>query len=132
MKTETSRRSVPISHALHDALIFYSKEHGSSGFLLHKKTGEHYSLRMINDLMGRLKKVMGQIDPEYSVNFTAHALRHTYITRLFEAGCDVKEVQKLAGHKDITTTLGLYTHYDEAVRQSETFDKVREYLSAAL
>lgn len=131
MKTETSRRSVPISHALHNALIAYADEHGSSGFLLQKKTGEHYSLRMINTVMGRLSRVLEAIDPEYAANFTAHALRHTYITRLFEAGCDVKEVQKLAGHKDITTTLGLYTHYDEAVRQTETFDKVRGYLSAA-
>ena len=131
MKTETSRRSVPISHALHDTLILYAKEHGTTGFLLQKKTGEHYSLHMINSLMGRLSKTMSVIDPEYASHFTAHALRHTYITRLFEAGCDVKEVQKLAGHKDITTTLGLYTHYDEAVRQAETFDKVRGYLSAA-
>ena len=38
---------------------------------------------------------------------TAHILRHTYITRLFEAGLDVKEIQYLAGHSTMAVS---YTH----------------------
>ena len=41
---------------------------------------------------------------------TAHILRHTYITRLFESGLDIKEIQYLAGHSDIKMTLNVYSH----------------------
>lgn len=41
---------------------------------------------------------------------TPHLLRHTYITRLIEAGLDVKRVQYLAGHDDVRMTLNVYAH----------------------
>lgn len=37
-------------------------------------------------------------------------LRHTAITRLLDAGVDVKVVAELAGHSDIRTTLSIYRH----------------------
>ncbi|MCC9294388.1 site-specific integrase [Clostridium sp. WLY-B-L2] len=39
-----------------------------------------------------------------------HSLRHTYATRLFEAGVSLKTVQMLLGHADIQTTLNVYVH----------------------
>ena len=39
-----------------------------------------------------------------------HALRHTYATRLFEAGVPPKTVQALMGHYDISITMDIYTH----------------------
>lgn len=38
-----------------------------------------------------------------------HSLRHTYATHLFENDIQPKVVSDLLGHKDITTTLNLYT-----------------------
>ncbi|MBN1069408.1 site-specific integrase [Clostridium botulinum] len=38
-----------------------------------------------------------------------HSLRHTYATRLFENNVPPKVVSDLLGHKDIATTLNLYT-----------------------
>lgn len=38
-----------------------------------------------------------------------HSLRHTYATRLFENDVQPKVVSDLLGHKDITTTLNIYT-----------------------
>ena len=61
-------------------------------------------------------------------HITAHILRHTYITRLFEAGLDVKEVQYLAGHSTMDMTLKVYTHYDRRSRQAKTAEKVRDAL----
>ena len=61
---------------------------------------------------------------------TAHVLRHTYITRLFEAGLDIKEIQYLAGHSSVDMTLRVYTHYDRISRERETAEKVREALRA--
>ena len=53
-------------------------------------------------------------------HITAHILRHTYITRLFEAGLDVKEIQYLAGHSTMDMTLSVYTHYDRKNREQQT------------
>ena len=63
---------------------------------------------------------------------TAHILRHTYITRLFEAGLDVIEIQYLAGHSTMDMTLKVYTHYDRRSREAKTAEKVRDALQAVL
>ncbi len=42
--------------------------------------------------------------------FTAHYLRHTHATNLFDAGCNIMYVKEQLGHTDIKTTLGIYTH----------------------
>lgn len=39
-----------------------------------------------------------------------HSLRHTYATRLFEAGVPIKTVQSLLGHSKMETTMNIYTH----------------------
>ena len=41
---------------------------------------------------------------------TAHCLRHTYATILYEAGVDVLTAQHWLGHADSATTMGIYTH----------------------
>ena len=56
---------------------------------------------------------------------TAHVLRHTFATRCFEAGMDIKEVQYLMGHTDPALTLAIYTHYCEESRKEGTFEKAR-------
>ena len=61
-------------------------------------------------------------------HLTAHILRHTYITRLFEAGLDIKEIQYLAGHSTMDMTLKVYTHYDRKSRETKTAEKVRDAL----
>ena len=60
-----------------------------------------------------------------SIFNAAHILRHTYITRLFEAGRAVKEIQYLTGHSTMDMTLKVYTHYDRRSREAKTAEKVR-------
>ena len=42
-------------------------------------------------------------------NYHAHTYRHTFATMLFEQNVNPKVVQKLMGHRDIKTTLKIYT-----------------------
>lgn len=71
-----------------------------------------------------MKKICARSNLRY---LNTHGLRHTHCSLLFEAGATVKEVQVRLGHKDIKTTLNVYTHLSEKSK-IETIKKFEDFL----
>ena len=62
-------------------------------------------------------------------NITAHMLRHTYATILYDAGVDIKTAQRYLGHADVQTTLKIYTHLSET-KQAQSLDALHVHFDA--
>ena len=56
-----------------------------------------------------------------------HSLRHTFASRLFANGEDVKTVSELLGHSDITITYNTYIHLINQQKKTAIFNKKQEY-----
>ena len=54
---------------------------------------------------------------------TPHVLRHTFCTNMQQGGIDVKSLQYLMGHSNVSVTLDVYTHTNFQTVQ-EAFTKV--------
>jgi len=55
-------------------------------------------------------------------HITPHGLRHSFATRMFDRGYDVKEVQMQLGHKNMNTTMQYYIHYTQSKQKKNVDD----------
>ncbi|HSJ79145.1 MAG TPA: tyrosine recombinase [Erythrobacter sp.] len=81
----------------------------ASRFLFPSRGGAHLSrvrlFQLIKALAGRAGLDPARVSP--------HVLRHAFATHLLEGGADLRVLQTLLGHADISTTQ-IYTHVDAA------------------
>lgn len=122
LKTDAARRTVPLPPKALAALT-EARSKSTSLFILAGRDGQPLAPRALEYRLTKLNDIdLGD------VHVTPHILRHTYCTRLFDSGLDVKEAQRVMGHANPEVTLKVYTHYNEEDRFTATAQKIRAAL----
>lgn len=118
-KTKAGRRDVPIPKPL-ETYLKSIQQSTKSVYVFPNSKGQLYSPAAFSSLWKTLNDRAG-------FHTHPHQLRHTYATKLFECGLDIKDIQSVMGHADVGITLRTYTHYRAEVRA----EKAKQLVMAA-
>ena len=66
-----------------------------------------------------LEKVKKDSEIVLLPRFSCHTLRHTFTTRLCESGINIKVIQDVLGHADISTTMNIYADVTKDMKDRE-------------
>jgi integrase/recombinase XerD len=104
-------RIIPMGTAAVDALAAYLA-HGRRRFARagsgHSLFLNHHGRRLTRQGFWKIVKKYAQ-QARITKAITPHTLRHSFATHLLENGADLRSVQEMLGHADISTTQ-IYTH----------------------
>lgn len=103
-KKSKSRRHIPLNGDAIAALERLKEQADDSPYVFPTQTGARV-------VMGSLEKQYSNIAARCGIDGTSfHSLRHTFATRLFEKGAEVKKVSELLGHATVAVTYNTYIH----------------------
>ncbi len=105
-------RIVMLPEKLLKLLRIYFKEYVPTAYLFEGQNKLKYSASSIRKVFDKAKNSCN-----IRKKATVHTLRHSFATHLLESGTDIRMIQKLLGHKNITTTL-IYTHVSNSLIQN--------------
>lgn len=112
----SKERIVPIGRSALKYLSKYIKE--SRNFLGKRQTEDYIFLNARGVKLTRM--AVWNIVKKYCLlagikkEIHPHTLRHTFATHLLEGGADIRVIQEMLGHSDISTTQ-IYTHLDRSL-----------------
>ncbi|MBQ8830062.1 MAG: site-specific integrase [Oscillospiraceae bacterium] len=83
---------------------------GCSGFLFLTKEGTPKVAMGLETYMDRMYRKYVKLFGNTLPKITPHVLRHIFCTNMHQAGIDVKSLQYLMGHSNVSVTMDVYTH----------------------
>lgn len=104
-KTKAGVRVVPLLPKLKEALL--TRRGKPSEYIISDDDGKTPLRNM------RFTRLMKAYRKETGVTASAHQLRHSFATIAFEADVPLKSLQEILGHKQLSTTMDIYTEFRE-------------------
>ena len=138
-KTKAGERSIPMLPKVKEAFLMekeYQRECGVKsesvvdgyrdfifvnrfGNVQHQGTLNKALRRIIRDCNFEILDKNKQNDVIILPKFSNHSLRHTFTTRMCEAGVNIKAMQEILGHADAETTMDIYAEATKELKKSE-------------
>lgn len=139
-KTKAGEREIPMTEGVKQAFIMEreyqqeaeieSRSHidGYDDFIFVNRFGDVQNQCNLNKAIRRmmrdcndeiLEKYGADSNPVLLPRFSCHILRHTFATRLCESGVNLKVIQDVLGHADVSTTMDIYVDVTNALKKKE-------------
>ncbi len=118
------RRTIPVNLTVLDLLAQKrAQRSGTTRILEHDFVFVSQSCTPI-DSSNLRRRFVSYLKAAQITDFHSHDLRHTFATRLVQAGVDLYKVQRLLGHKSPSMTQRYAHHYPESLRDGvEVLDR---------
>ena len=86
---------------------------GEEDFVFLNRRGSHLTRTMVLIMIKKYAAMAG-----LKKTISPHTLRHSFATVMLEGGADLRVIQEMLGHEDISTT-EIYTHIDTSMLREE-------------
>lgn len=140
-KSQSGHREIPMTNDIYNALVTqrqykiymgiprdYTVD-GYNRFIFTTKSGKPIAPNGFNNAMKNIVNAYNKYEtkkaeeekrsPVLLPHISAHTFRHTGCTRMAEAGIDIKVLQRIMGHSDISITMDVYNHVNDDRIQNE-------------